>query len=70
MNAILITRFFENGSVVLRNLNLTETLAGKVSTQKVMFENIPEIVNNKFGIPTELVKTAISSLNELKDTWS
>jgi arylamine N-acetyltransferase len=70
MNAILITRFFENGSVVLRNLNLTETLAGKVSTQKVMFENIPEIVNNKYGIPTELVKTAISSLNELKDTWS
>jgi len=70
MNAILITRFFENGSVVLRNLNLTETMDGKASTQKILFEDIPKIVNNKFKMPTELVKTAIGKLSQLKDTWA
>ncbi|NWF89156.1 MAG: arylamine N-acetyltransferase [Ignavibacteriaceae bacterium] len=70
MNAILITRFFENGSIVLRNLNLTETIDGKTSAAKIVFEEIPELVNNKFGIPAELVRKAISKLSELKDTLS
>lgn len=70
MNAILITRFFENGSVVLRNLNLTERVDGKTTLAKIDFEDIPELVNKKFGMPAELVKKAISRLSELKDTWS
>jgi N-hydroxyarylamine O-acetyltransferase len=70
MNAILITRFFENGSVVLRNLNLTETVDAKISVTKIDFEDIPELVSNKFEIPAKLVKSAISKLSELKDTWS
>ena len=70
MNAILITRFFENGSVVLRNLNLTESVDGQSAFTKIDFEDIPELVNNKFGMPAELVKSAISKLSVLKDTWS
>lgn len=70
MNAILITRFFKNGSVVLRNLNLTETVDGKTSAAKIDFEDIPKVAHNKFGMPAELVKQAISRLCELKDTWS
>ena len=70
MNAILITRFFENGSVVLRNLNLTETVNGGSTSVKINFEDVPKIINNKFDMPTELVKSAIKKLGELKDTWS
>ena len=70
MNAILITKFFENGSIVLRNLTLTETVNGKCTSAKIEFENIPELANSKFEMPAELVKKAISKLVELKDTWS
>ena len=70
MNAILITRFFENGSVVLRNLTLTETVNGGSTSAKINFEDVPKVINNKFGMPTELVTSAIKKLGELKNTWS
>jgi len=69
MNAILITRFFEHGSVVLRNLYLTETNNGISSTEKICFKDIPGIVHEKFGMPADIVKKAICNLRELKDTW-
>lgn len=69
MNALLIIRFFKNGSVVLRNFSLTETIDGKSSTIKLFFNDIPGIAQEKFGIPADIVKKAISNLKELKDTW-
>lgn len=68
MNAILITRFYENGSVVLRNLNLTETTGDKFLSKEILFEDIPKIINTKFGIPVHIVRKAISNLSELKNT--
>ena len=70
MNAILITRFYENGSIVLRNLNLTETTGGKSFNTEILFEDIPQIVNTKFGMPVNIVEKAIRKLHELKNTWS
>ena len=70
MNALLITRLFENGSVVLRNLNLIETIDGKSSTIKISFKDIPGIAYKKFGMPADIVEKAISKIGELKDTWS
>ena len=70
MNSLLITRFFENGSVVLRNLNLNETIDGKSSTVKILFEDIPGIAHEKFGMPVDLVKKAASRLRMLQDTWA
>jgi len=69
MNALLITRFFENSSVVLRNLQFTETFDGKSSTVKILFKDVPEVVQEKFGMPANIVKKAISNIKELKDTW-
>ena len=69
MNALLITRCFEKGSIVLRNLNLTETMDGKSSTIKILFKDIPGIVYEKFGIRADIVEKAISNLEKLKDIW-
>ncbi|MBU2445418.1 MAG: hypothetical protein KJ666_07590 [Bacteroidetes bacterium] len=69
MNALLITRFFENSSVVLRNLHLTETIESESSTVKILFEDVPELVQEKFRLPADVVKKAISNLKELKDIW-
>ena len=70
MNAILITRFYENGSIVLRNLNLTETTGDKSFNTEILFEDIPQIVNTKFDMPVNIVEKAMGKLNELKNTWS
>jgi len=70
MNAIRITKFSENGSLVLKNLYLTETIDGKSSAVKIIRNNIPEIVQEKFGMPSKIVEEAIYSLNELKDIYN
>jgi N-hydroxyarylamine O-acetyltransferase len=69
MNSLLITRFFEKGSIVLRNHNLTETMDGKFSTKKILFKDIPGIVYDKFGIRAGIVEKAMSNLKELKEAW-
>jgi uncharacterized protein YcgL (UPF0745 family) len=43
---------------------------GSSTSAKINFEDVPEIINNKFGMPTELVTSAIKKLGELKNTWS
>lgn len=69
MNALLITRFYENGSLVLRNLQLTEISGSNITTQKLNLEDVPNVIKQKFGMPADIVKKAISNLKELKDIW-
>lgn len=69
MNAIRITKFSENGSLVLKNLYLTETIDGKSSTIKIIRNNIPAIVQEKFRMPLIVVEEAISRIKELKDIY-
>jgi len=69
MNAIRITRFIENGSLVLKNLYLTETIDHKSSTTRIVRKDLPAIINQKFGMPADIVTKAISNLNELKDIY-
>jgi arylamine N-acetyltransferase len=69
MNAVRITRFTENGSLVLKNLHLTELNNNKTSTKKLKRKDLPNIIEQKFGIPAELVSEAMSNLKELKDIY-
>ncbi len=69
MNAIHITRFNENGSIVLKNLYLRETVNHITSTTKIERKDLANISEQKFGIPTEVVAEATSHLKELKDIY-
>jgi len=69
MNALRITRFSENGSLVLKNLLLTETNGLKSEIIKIIRNKIPAVVREKFGMPEELVREAVSGLKELRDIY-
>ena len=70
MNAIRLVRFTENGSVSLRNYSFAETSGANVITTKIKREELPAIVSKKFGMPEELVKAALDSINEIKDIYN
>lgn len=69
MNAVMIARFYENGSLVLRNLTLTKTENNYTSAQRIERDKIPAAVEHYFGIPRHFVEEAINELGELRDTW-
>ena len=69
MNAVRVERFSENGSVSLRNFIVVETAGNKTSTIKISREEMPEVINKKFGMPQNLVKEAVESIKEIKDKY-
>jgi len=69
MNALRITHFSENGSLVLKNLFLTETNGLESETIEITRKEIPAVVREKFGMPEELVREAVSGLKELRDIY-
>jgi len=69
MNAIRITRFLENGSLVLKNLYLTETINNKSSTIKILLKDMPAIIQEKFGMPADIVERAVGHFKDLKNIY-
>ncbi len=69
MNAVRITKFLENGSLVLKNLSLSEIKGNKSSSKKISRDEIPLVIQQNFGIPLSVVKEAISIISELKDIY-
>ncbi len=69
MNIFRITRFTSNGSLVLRNLQLTETIGLLTTTIEVPRNDIPGIVETKFLMPAAVAEEAFGTLKELKDTF-
>jgi arylamine N-acetyltransferase len=70
MNAVRITKFSENDSLVLKNLYLTEIINNESSTIKIALNDIPSVIERKFGIPMDIVKKAVCHFKELKDIYS
>jgi len=70
MNAIRITKFSEVGSVVIKNLSLTENINNESSTIQILLKEIPSVIERKFGIPKDIVKKAVCHFKELKDIYS
>lgn len=69
MNSIRITKFSENGSFVLKNLYLTETINNESTTIKIILKDIPLLIQGKFGIPAEVVEKAAGHFKELKEIY-
>jgi len=69
MNIFRITRFTNSGSLVLRNLQLTETTGSLTTTIEVPRNEIPGIVEAKFLIPADVAEEALSIINDFKSTF-
>ena len=69
MNAIRITRFFDNGALLIKNNELTEIKNSESFSVKVSLDDIPTLVEKNFGIPEKIVKEAIGSIKQLKDIY-
>ena len=69
MNAVRITKFSGNSSLALKNLSLTENINNKTSVTKIPLNDLPSQINEKFGMPYEIVKEAIVGLRELKNIY-
>jgi arylamine N-acetyltransferase len=69
MNAIRITKFTENGSLSLRNLNLIETINQITSITQISFDDIPDTIQEKFGMPIDQTRIALSTIKKLKDVY-
>ena len=70
MNVLRITRFSENGSLALKNLQFTENTDTKSSSVELSRKDIPRIIQEKFGMPADIVEEAIINLKELKTLYS
>jgi len=70
MNTLRITLFSENGSLALKNLQLTENTDTKSSANEIPRKDVPKIIQEKFGMPADIVEKAIINLKELKSLYS
>jgi arylamine N-acetyltransferase len=69
INAIRLTRFFETGSVVLKNQYLSETIKDQTSTTKINLNDLTFVIQEKFGIPVEIVTKSIGHFKTLEDIY-
>lgn len=69
MNIFRITRFTENGSLVLRNLQLTESNGSNYTTIDFTRNELPQIVEDKFFIPADISREALNTINEFQDVF-
>jgi arylamine N-acetyltransferase len=69
MNIFRITRITVNGSLNLRNLQLTEITGSLTTTIELTRNEIPGIVETKFLIPADLAEEALSTIKNFKNTF-
>jgi len=53
--------------MILKNLYLTETINNESTTIKILLKDIPLVIQEKFGIPAEVVEKAAGHFKELKE---
>ena len=71
MNALLLARFFPNGSMFLHNLELVETHGAEARTRTVAGpDELAQVVLENFQIPEDLTKEAAKGLEKMGDAWN
>jgi len=64
MNALLLARFFPGGSVILRNLTLTETRAGSSRVSRLAHrDELPEAIERHIGISQDITRRALEGVD-------
>ncbi len=71
MNALLLTRFFPNRSLVIHNLTVIES-EGAVSRNRTLIsrDELAQVINEHFAIPRDLVMDTVKELGQLGDAWT
>ena len=71
LNALLLTRFYPDRSVVIHNLTLVESQGCEsVVHQLGSRDELVARIEEHFGMPRLIVAEAVSELGELEDPWS
>ena len=70
MNNILLTRFTDNGFIILRNLTLVITNKDKLNIKKIKsFGELPNVIENQFHISADITKNALTGLKSSPELW-
>jgi hypothetical protein len=69
MSVVRITKYSDAGTLILKNFYLTEIINNETLTTKILLKDIPLVIQEKFGIPSGVVKKAISHFKKLKDIY-
>lgn len=69
MNAVRITRFTENGALILKNFIFAETNSNGTITEKLARDELPDFIEAKFRMPAKLVQQAVNSIKQMKDIY-
>lgn len=70
MNAILLTKFTQDYSIVIHNMNYIE-IKNNVTTSKLIksMNIIIDLINNNFEIPVDILNTALDNLSMNQGAW-
>jgi len=69
MNAVRITKFTENGSLVLKNFDLAIFNGNECSSAKISITDLPHIIERNFAIPSIVAQDAIHQINKIRDIY-
>ena len=67
MNAVMAARFFPGRSVVVRNLSVIESEGASRRVVPIRREELPRVIEERIGIPRELVAQAIDGVELRRD---
>lgn len=71
MNALLIVRCFPGRTLVLHNLDLVESEGAASRVRRVPdASHLPEVIEERFGIPGSITHEALAGLSMSQDPWS
>jgi N-hydroxyarylamine O-acetyltransferase len=71
LNALLLTRFYPDGAVMIHNLTLIEAQGNQSTTSTLRGrDELIAKVEEHFGMPRPIVAEALNELGDLRDPWT
>lgn len=69
LNSILLARFWQDRSLVIHNLTMIEAQGENWAARSLRPGNVVTEIHERFGIPSDIVATAIENLHDFQDAW-